>query len=92
MSAAQEDKIVAKTEASIYPNPVHDKAYITLSTPAEEVTIRIIDMSGKIISTNNYHASGKNRIEINAAQLSRGIYFAQVQTAAGNVSLKFIKQ
>jgi uncharacterized repeat protein (TIGR03803 family) len=92
MSAAQEDKAVAKIEAAIYPNPVHDKTYITLSAPAEEVTVRIVDVNGKLISTNTYHASGKNRIEINAAQLSRGIYFAQVQTAEGNVSLKFIKQ
>ncbi|CAN5422283.1 hypothetical protein BH10BAC2_BH10BAC2_18660 [soil metagenome] len=92
MSASQEDKAVTKIEAAIYPNPVHDKAYITLNTPAEEVTVRIVDINGKVISTNAYQASGKNRIEINATTLSRGIYFAQVQTTEGNASLKFIKQ
>ena len=65
---------------------------MTLNAPTEEVIIRIVDINGKIMSTNSYTASGKNRIEINAVQLSRGIYFAQVQTTEGNVSLKFIKQ
>lgn len=92
MSAAQEDKAVTKIEAAIYPNPVSDKAYITLAAPAEEVTVRIVDINGKLISTNVYHAAGKNRIEINAAPLSRGIYFAQLQTTEGNIALKFIKQ
>lgn len=92
LNAAEEDKAVAKIAAAIYPNPVHDKAYITLNEPSEEVIVRVVDINGKVISTNTYHVSGKNRIEIDAAKLSRGIYFAQVQTAEGNTSLKFIKQ
>lgn len=92
ITATDEEKASSKIDAAIYPNPVHDRCYITLSTPAEEITVRIVDVNGKVLSTNNYHASGKNRIEIDAAQLSRGIYFAQLQTTEGSVSLRFIKQ
>jgi uncharacterized repeat protein (TIGR03803 family) len=92
LTSADQQEVVTKVQASIYPNPVHDKCYVTLNAPTEEVIIRIVDINGKIMSTNSYTASGKNRIEINAVPLSRGIYFAQVQTAEGNISLKFIKQ
>ncbi|MBG9378660.1 T9SS type A sorting domain-containing protein [Panacibacter sp. DH6] len=81
-----------KTMATIYPNPVHDKAYITLNASQGKVTVRILDVNGKAISANVYDAGGKNRIDIDAAQLSRGIYFAEVQTPEGRTTLRFIKQ
>ena len=86
------EAIAEKPVATIYPNPVLDKAFITLSTNAEKVTVRVIDINGKVVSSNIYSTGGKNRIELDATQLSRGIYFAEVQTTESRTTMRFIRQ
>jgi len=76
----------------LYPNPVDDKFYVTLSAPVEKLTIRIIDISGVAISSNTYQATGKNRIEVNASHLSRGIHMLQLTTEQSTQTLRFIKK
>lgn len=82
----------ATIKATMYPNPVDDKFYVTFSTPAEQLTVRIIDLHGAVISNNTYSANGKNRIEVNASQLSRGIYMLQLSTGTASQTLRFIKK
>ena len=79
-------------QATLYPNPVADKIYITLQSAEEKIVLRIIDMKGVVVSTNTYTLTGKTRIEADALQLSRGIYIAEIETTHGKQSLKFIKK
>jgi len=44
-----------------------------------------------VISTNEYNVAGKNKLEINASQLQRGIYMVELQTEQGKQTLRFIK-
>jgi hypothetical protein len=69
-----------------------DKFYVTPPTSAEELTIRIIALNGVVMSSNTYLASGKNNIEVNASNLSRGIYMLQLKTEQGSQTLRFIKK
>ena len=92
MTATQQEDATAAIHATLYPNPVDDKFYVTLSAPVEKLTIRIINISGEVMSSNTYQATGKNRIEVNASQLSRGIYMLQLTTEQSIQTLRFIKK
>ena len=82
----------ATIKAAIYPNPVHDQFYVTLLSPSETVTIKVIDMNGKMLSNRTYPVAGKNKTSVDAAQLKPGAYVVQVQTATASESFKIIKQ
>lgn len=81
-----------KTKATIYPNPVVDRFYISLQSPAEMVTLTIIDMKGVVISSNKYWLSGKSRIEGDASRLASGTYIAEIEIGASKQTFKFIKK
>ena len=70
---------------NIYPNPATNQ--ITIDSNEKIETIAIMDAMGKtvktIISTNN---------TIDVSNLTKGIYFLQIQTDKGLASKKFIKE
>jgi hypothetical protein len=75
-----------KEVLSIYPNP--STSQITISNVVSPIlTIKIIDISGKTIMRINDDSN-----KINVSDLTKGIYFLQVQTEDGLMSNKFIKE
>jgi len=90
-NSVESNVAAVQTKATLYPNPVVDKFYITLPASLDKVTIRIISINGTVISTNEYNVAGKNKLEINASQLQRGIYMVELQTAQSKQTLRFIK-
>ena len=91
-NAAEAQSLTVQTKAAtLYPNPVVDKFYITLNAPVDQITIRIISINGAVISTNQYHVGGKNKLELDASQLQRGIYMVELQTEQETQTLRFIK-
>ncbi len=89
---SEESNVAAiQTKITLYPNPVVDKFYIMLAAPLDKVTIRIISINGTVIGTSEYNIAGKNKLEINASQLQRGIYMVELQTAQSKQTLRFIK-
>ena len=67
----------AITGLSIFPNPVHDAAKVSLNIDnSSGVTLRVFDMTGKLYSETSYHnvPAGKNLFELNASGLSSGTY------------------
>jgi uncharacterized repeat protein (TIGR03803 family) len=90
-STEQTQSATVQAKAMLYPNPVVDKFYISLNEPSDEVIVRLINISGAVISTDQYNLSGKNQLELNASQLQRGIYMIELQTKQGKQTLRFIK-
>jgi hypothetical protein len=91
-STLQSENAVVQGQATIFPNPADDKLYITLNSSPDQLTIRIIDMSGAVMNSNEYRTAGKNKIELNVSQLARGIYILQLQSQQGSQTLRFIKK
>lgn len=69
---------------TIYPNPVTDILYI--KTDIEIKSLSIIDITGKIMDTNNINPN-----QIDVSHLISGIYFLKVETVAGIRIEKFTK-
>ena len=77
---------VAVNTVSIYPNPT--RSHLTISnTKASISSISIVDVTGKIVKVID-----GNESVINVSDLTKGIYFLQVQTAEGSYNSKFIKE
>jgi uncharacterized repeat protein (TIGR03803 family) len=89
---SQDEVVASVTKVAVYPNPVHDKAYVSLSSKAEAATIQIFDMSGRLVSTSVHRLAGKNNIEINTSTLQPGSYVVRVQSADTAASVKIIRQ
>lgn len=80
------------SNAFIYPNPTFDNAFLQVDLKdATTGSIVIVDATGRTISTKDAVKlnNGKNVIEIPTAALSNGLYFVNLNTANGNISLKF---
>jgi Leucine-rich repeat (LRR) protein len=70
---------------SIYPNPVNSQ--LTIDFEAEIVSITILNVMGKTVKT---FVSSSNTIDV--SDLTKGIYFLQIETDKALVSTKFIKE
>jgi hypothetical protein len=70
---------------SNYPNPASYKTTIQYSLPVQsKVSIKIYDVTGKEISSllNANKAAGIYTVDLNASQLSSGIYYCKMVTAS----------
>lgn len=79
----------------IYPNPTSENSFITInSVNNSEITIRVIDISGKIISQKiNTLISGENTIQLDTQNLTNGMYFISItDEKETNTNLRLIKK
>jgi len=75
---------------SIYPNPLTDKLYVELNEIYEEITIRILDITGSVISEENYYQN-KN-IELRMDFFNPGIYFINIWVEEESATFKVVKE
>jgi len=77
----------------IYPNPTSGNLFLNVnSVDRQSLTITIYDASGKLLISQESVNSDANKILINTNMLPNGFYFAEVNSASGNVVKKFVKQ
>lgn len=79
----------ANPNISLYPNPANEYIYINnTSTTNEKMTLTIIDITGKVMLTEeNLISNGV----INVSTLSKGNYIARIDKNSGLVIKRFIK-
>ncbi len=76
---------------SIHPNPTTDKLYITATNTRENLTLKIFNLEGKLLSNQTLVVANQTSIDI--SNLSSGIYFLNIEDKNGNTTIKkFIKQ
>ena len=69
----------------MYPNPTSDQLTIELGEKLESIVIS--NISGKVVK---YYVPNNNTV--NVSDLTKGVYFLQLQTTEGLISKKFIKK
>lgn len=88
-------KDVAKLEASkvkVAPNPTTVSTQLTfdLTEVADEVEVRLLDMTGRIIRSNTYENVMKNTFNVNVKDLATGTYFLSIITPEGYRTEKLV--
>ncbi len=78
-------------DLQLYPNPANTNVYVEFATAQKNVTIEVFDMLGNLIQGLQYNELGKYAI-IPVNNLQSGVYMVKIQSAAGFVNRKFIKE
>jgi len=74
---------------SIYPNPAYNQTTVSYTSNMENViTIKLIDITGRTISSNEYNAAnGLNNYTLDLSSLNKGLYIVEL-TSGSNVIVK----
>lgn len=76
---------------SLHPNPAKNELFLTSHNAKENISLKIFNIEGKLLSIQNVEF--ENRTSIEVSQLKSGIYFLNIQDENGNTTIKkFIKQ
>jgi hypothetical protein len=75
---------------SIVPNPVKNSCMISSSSSLNQATVKVYDMSGRLIFTDNM--KNMNTYELNTSAFESGIYFVEVQSAQQFFRNRIIKE
>lgn len=91
---AVQNNSIPNKDIQLQPNPATESALLTIPYHKQtDVTIRITDITGKIISeTNTTLNSGENYFNLNLSTLEKGLYFVQIKGRDINHALKVIKE
>lgn len=86
ISGAPTEELVA----NLYPNPTNGTAHLLLASHEEAATVRLVDMSGRVVEQHNTSGYAVT-VELNAhQQLPAGIYVVQVQSGAQLQQLRLV--
>jgi len=72
----------------LWPNPVNGKLWLLLTDP-EPSTIEVLDLTGKVLSSQKTNGTREQLIDVN--QLVSGVYFVRVINVDGIRSGRFVK-
>ncbi|MBL7918271.1 MAG: T9SS type A sorting domain-containing protein [Bacteroidia bacterium] len=84
------------TTVTLYPNPTNNASTLFINSNSNEalnVTIEVMDISGKVVLTPAVNQSvnfGYNNFEINTQNLQSGIYFVTINNGIGKETVKLI--
>ncbi len=86
------DPLAGNNVIDVYPNPVQDILNVNfdLEETAQNLSIRIMDVTGKVVMERQYSQVKKNNIEFNVKQLAAGTYNVQLTSENGTTSRRFI--
>lgn len=81
-------------QIEIYPNPFTQNFFIKLESQVSKIaTFRMFDINGKLINEKNEKlGTGSNIIEWNQENISKGVYFIEIQLDSYTDKFKIIKE
>lgn len=63
----------------LYPNPAKNLAYINLNNSnGEEISLRITDITGKVVAKRSYNIQGDVQLPINTSKFEKGTYIVHL--------------
>ena len=79
------------SDINIYPNPATSFLNVDLTSDAQNITVNVLDVSGKVLYNEVInHNGGTESYKVPVSDLSSGIYFLHLNTATGKSIQKFI--
>jgi len=75
----------------VYPNPAADRLHVVFDLTGRS-DIDIIDMTGRLVHTTHYEASGFSNLSLDVSSLNPGVFFIRVSANGESNVLRFIKE
>ncbi len=88
--ASQLDESGASPTAVFFPNPMNEKSVLHLENFASDITVKIMDQSGRIVSEKSGQSNGDISLDRNA--MHAGMYYYTVTSGGEFIQGKFIIQ
>lgn len=82
--------VTNENDFSIYPNPATTEINLRGHSTSRISNITITDVSGRIVKQSRF--DNFSNVQLNIANLSKGIYLLKVTTEKGTITKKFIKE
>ena len=79
---------------NVYPNPAQNDVTINYALGnGTDVTIEIVDIAGKVITTLNEgtQSTGAHNVSLDASAFATGVYYVNILTENGKATKKFVK-
>jgi hypothetical protein len=94
VSAVGVDEIAGRNgQVGVYPNPASGVVDLLLDLPADQATVRIVDMGGQVVRTEPFTGTGMLTVRtIDLSGLPAGAYVVQATHAAGVATARLIVQ
>jgi hypothetical protein len=74
------------SQLKVYPNPVDDFVYVSLSNQSAQYQYRILDLSGRIMQQGFLDSN-----KINCSTLQSSLYLLTIFSQSESYSIKFVK-
>jgi len=84
MSEVNGINTIENSKVKIFPNPVTEKAEITLDKTYDKVAVNVESMNGSTLST--YRFTRQNKVNVDLSALPKGFYMIRVETDKGLIS------
>jgi len=86
------DPLSDNNRVEVYPNPVQDILNVSydLELTAQNLSIRVMDITGKVVLDRQYSQVKKDKVEFNVKQLAAGTYNVQLTTENGTTTRRFV--
>ena len=81
-------EMVLKNNVNLYPNPVSDQLHVSVDN-YELQQVKIYDVTGELVFEKEMKDQNS---KLDLSHLTKGIYFIEMQTNAGCITKKLIKQ
>ncbi len=94
-TASLEESLSSDIVATVSPNPTAGKSVLNyVLTNSSDVQITIYDVSGKIVSTENFAGqnSGAHKLTLDLSTYNDGLYYVNLTTNEGQVTRKVVKK
>ena len=76
----------------VFPNPITAQSVLKINSPqASDVTIRIVDVSGKVVFANQLKVMGEISIPLNLVNIVKGVYILQIKQGNQIVTKQIVK-
>jgi len=83
---------IDEKDISIYPNPVQENVQITVNNQIKgDFAVRIVDNAGRFVIDKTYSLQEGNSIDLNLANLPKGVYHLVLSNNELQISKKLIK-
>lgn len=79
------------SDINIYPNPATNFVNVEFTAEAQNINVKMVDMSGKVIYSDVFsHGGGTQIYKVPVSDLASGIYFMHLNTPTGNSIQKVV--
>ena len=92
LSVAENNSII-ESASDVFPNPSNSTAYIALNMNQEnQVKVQVYNTLGALVINNQEQklSQGKNKIAIDCANLTSGLYFVSVTAGSSKVTKRLV--